>query len=30
MQVFQKNDAYLGGMDEAIAILKLCATTGTR
>src|ERR687884_726516 len=25
MQVFQKNDAYLGGMDEAIAILKLCA-----
>jgi nicotinate phosphoribosyltransferase len=25
MQVFQKNDAYLGGMDEAIAILRLCA-----
>jgi nicotinate phosphoribosyltransferase len=25
MQVFQKNDAYIGGMDEAIAILKLCA-----
>ena len=25
MQVFQKQDAYLGGMDEAIAILKLCA-----
>ena len=25
MQVFQKNDAFLGGMDEAIAILKLCA-----
>jgi nicotinate phosphoribosyltransferase len=25
MQVFQKNRAYLGGMDEAIAILKLCA-----
>jgi nicotinate phosphoribosyltransferase len=24
-QVFQKNDAYLGGMDEAIAILKLCS-----
>jgi len=27
MQVFQKRDAYLGGMDEAIAILKLCAET---
>src|SRR5256885_9725050 len=26
MQVFQKNHAWLGGMDEAIAILKLCAT----
>src|SRR4030081_1305062 len=26
MQIFQKNDAWLGGMDEAIAILKLCAT----
>jgi nicotinate phosphoribosyltransferase len=25
MQVFQKKTAYLGGMDEAIAILKLCA-----
>ena len=25
MQVFQKKDAWLGGMDEAIAILKLCA-----
>ncbi|MBX5474752.1 MAG: quinolinate phosphoribosyl transferase [Thermoleophilia bacterium] len=25
IQVFQKNHAYLGGMDEAIAILKLCA-----
>jgi nicotinate phosphoribosyltransferase len=25
MQMFQKNDAYIGGMDEAIAILKLCA-----
>ena len=25
MQVFQKKDAYLGGMDEAIAILKLCS-----
>jgi nicotinate phosphoribosyltransferase len=25
MQVFQKNNAYLGGMDEALAILKLCA-----
>src|SRR5439155_954399 len=25
MQVFQKHDAYLGGMDEAIAILKLCS-----
>jgi nicotinate phosphoribosyltransferase len=24
MQVFQKKRAYLGGMDEAIAILKLC------
>ena len=24
MQVFQKKHAYLGGMDEAIAILKLC------
>jgi nicotinate phosphoribosyltransferase len=25
MQIFQKNNAWLGGMDEAIAILKLCA-----
>jgi nicotinate phosphoribosyltransferase len=25
LQVFQKKDAWLGGMDEAIAILKLCA-----
>ncbi len=25
MQVFQKSHAYLGGMDEAIAILELCA-----
>jgi nicotinate phosphoribosyltransferase len=25
MQVFQKNESFLGGMDEAIAILKLCA-----
>jgi len=25
MQVFQKNDAWLGGMDESIAILKLCS-----
>jgi nicotinate phosphoribosyltransferase len=25
MQVFQKKDSYLGGMDEAIAILKLCS-----
>jgi len=25
MQVFQKQEAYLGGMDEAIAILKLCS-----
>jgi len=25
MQIFQKNDAWLGGMDEAISILKLCA-----
>jgi nicotinate phosphoribosyltransferase len=25
LQVFQKSDAWLGGMDEAIAILKLCA-----
>jgi nicotinate phosphoribosyltransferase len=25
MQVFQKNQAVLGGMDEAIAVLKLCS-----
>ena len=25
MQVFQKNHAWLGGMDEAIAILRLCS-----
>ena len=25
MQVFQKNRALLGGMDEAVAILKLCS-----
>src|SRR5581483_10054171 len=25
MQVFQKRSAWLGGMDEAIAILKLCS-----
>jgi nicotinate phosphoribosyltransferase len=25
MQVFQKREAHLGGMDEAIAILKLCS-----
>ena len=25
MQVFQKKHAFLGGMDEAIAVLKLCA-----
>ena len=25
MQVFQKQDAILGGVDEAIAVLKLCA-----
>src|SRR5437868_4746804 len=25
LQVFQKNDAWLGGMDESIAIVKLCA-----
>lgn len=28
MQVFQKKDAWLGGIDEAIAILKLCLTDG--
>jgi nicotinate phosphoribosyltransferase len=25
MQVFQKNHSYLGGMDEAIAVVKLCS-----
>ncbi len=25
LQVFQRNDAILGGMDEAIAVLKLCS-----
>jgi len=25
MQVFQKRDAYLGGVDESVAILKLCS-----
>ena len=25
MQVFQKNQSFLGGMDEAIAVLKLCS-----
>ncbi len=28
MQVFQKHSAWLGGIDEAIAILKLCLTPG--
>jgi nicotinate phosphoribosyltransferase len=28
MQVFQKQQAWLGGVDEAIAILKLCLTEG--
>lgn len=28
MQVFQKQSAWLGGMDEAIAILKTCLTDG--
>ena len=28
LQVFQKHSAWLGGVDEAIAILKLCLTTG--
>ena len=28
MQVFQKHHAWLGGIDEAIAILKLCLTDG--
>jgi nicotinate phosphoribosyltransferase len=30
MQVFQKQDAWLGGVDEAIAILKTCLTDGYR
>ena len=29
MQVFQRHTAMLGGMDEAIAVLKLCSETGT-
>jgi nicotinate phosphoribosyltransferase len=28
MQVFQKNEAFVAGTDEAIAILKLCLTEG--
>lgn len=28
MQIFQKRSAWLGGVDEAIAILKLCLTDG--
>jgi len=28
MQVFQKQDAWLGGVDEAIAVLKQCLTEG--
>jgi nicotinate phosphoribosyltransferase len=28
MQVFQRKQSWLGGMDEAIAILKLCASEG--
>ncbi len=30
MQLFQKQDAWLGGVDEAIAILKTCLTDGYR
>jgi nicotinate phosphoribosyltransferase len=30
MQVFQKRDAFVAGTDEAIAILKLCLTSGYR
>jgi nicotinate phosphoribosyltransferase len=30
MQVFQKGSAWLGGVDEAIAVLKLCLTEGFR
>jgi nicotinate phosphoribosyltransferase len=29
MQVFQKQDAWLGGVDEAIAVLKLCLSDGS-
>ncbi len=28
MQVFQKRDAWMGGVDEAIAVLKTCLTDG--
>jgi len=28
MQVFQKKEAWLGGMDEVVALLKLCLTDG--
>jgi len=28
MQVFQKKEAWLGGMDEVVAVLKLCLTEG--
>lgn len=28
MQVFQKQDAWLGGVDEALAIVRLCLTEG--
>ena len=30
MQIFQKQDAWLGGVDEAIAILKTCLSDGYR
>jgi nicotinate phosphoribosyltransferase len=30
LQVFQKQTAFLGGVDEAIAVLKLCLTEGYR
>ena len=30
LQVFQKRQAWLGGVDEAIAVLKLCLTEGYR
>ena len=29
MQIFQRKEAVLGGMDEALAVLKLCHTRGT-